>query len=234
MDTLDPEGKKLMAHALPDPAEGSPAYPRLQIENRVYQSYCFRKLHLEVAVRQDGLQVLHCVMFPRIKFDLPILSLDLVGFKGRPSLAIIDPCPVHLDQSLPQLYSNSVQSLQKKYNVETNRSIPDWGKDIFSPLCVCIRPSGSEDVGRFMKYALALCDFHIQFARLCSPVQQGSRMSVSQIEQRSREIYECHYRFNQRQMENDKTRRVLEAAFGSEAAREYMSKIMFDTEPFHS
>lgn len=30
----------------------------VQVENRVYQSRAFRKLHLEVAVRQDGLQVL--------------------------------------------------------------------------------------------------------------------------------------------------------------------------------
>jgi hypothetical protein len=40
-------------------------YPRLLIENRIYSSRVFRKLHLEVAVRQDGLQVLHMVFFPR-------------------------------------------------------------------------------------------------------------------------------------------------------------------------
>jgi hypothetical protein len=40
-------------------------YPRLMIENRVYSSRVFRKLHLEVAHRQDGLQVLHMVLFPR-------------------------------------------------------------------------------------------------------------------------------------------------------------------------
>jgi phycocyanobilin:ferredoxin oxidoreductase len=37
----------------------------LLIENRVYSSRVFRKLHLEVAHRQDGLQVLHMVLFPR-------------------------------------------------------------------------------------------------------------------------------------------------------------------------
>jgi hypothetical protein len=35
------------------------------IENRVYSSRVFRKLHLELARRQDGLQVLHVVLFPR-------------------------------------------------------------------------------------------------------------------------------------------------------------------------
>lgn len=37
----------------------------LQVENRVYCSRVFRKLHLEVAVRQDGLEVLHMVLYPR-------------------------------------------------------------------------------------------------------------------------------------------------------------------------
>ena len=40
-------------------------YPRLLVENRVYSSRVFRKLHLEVAHRQDGLQVLHMVLYPR-------------------------------------------------------------------------------------------------------------------------------------------------------------------------
>jgi hypothetical protein len=48
-----------------DPSKGEEGYPRLLVENRVYSSRVFRKLHLEVAWRQDGLQVLHGVMYPR-------------------------------------------------------------------------------------------------------------------------------------------------------------------------
>ena len=40
-----------------DPQRGGEGWPRLHVENRAYQSRAFRKLHLEVAVRQDGLQV---------------------------------------------------------------------------------------------------------------------------------------------------------------------------------
>ncbi len=57
-------------------------YPRLLIENRIYSSRVFRKLHLEVACRQDGLQVLHMVMYPRYSFDLPIFAMDIVVAKG--------------------------------------------------------------------------------------------------------------------------------------------------------
>ena len=101
---------------------------RLVVENRVYSSTVFRKIHLELALRGDGLQVLHCVLFPRLEFDLPILSMDLVAAPPPPapktssspssdpaspqpppplpdsvvSLAIIDPCPARLDGSLPE------------------------------------------------------------------------------------------------------------------------------------
>lgn len=48
----------------------------------MYTSRVFRKLHLEVAHRQDGLQVLHAVLYPRYAYDVPILAMDLVVAKG--------------------------------------------------------------------------------------------------------------------------------------------------------
>lgn len=223
MDTADPKRKHSMGYNLPDPNKGDPTWPRMQIENRVYESYCFRKLHIEVAVQQDGLQVLHCVMYPRNTFDLPILSLDVVAYKGRPTFAIIDPCPVTNSLQLPPLYVNSVRSLQKKYDISTNSSIPDWGKSIFSECCVQMRPESSEDTGKFIKYLLALCHFHVQYARLATPVDSVARR---------KEIYESHVRYSKMQRSNDKTFSILEKRFGSENARRYMNTMMFDVEPF--
>lgn len=49
-------------------------------------------------------------MFPRLEYDLPILSMDMVGKGGGPiSLAVIDPCPVSLNRSLPQQYYATVK-----------------------------------------------------------------------------------------------------------------------------
>ena len=45
---------------LPDPAKGDERYPRMIIENRAYCTKVFRKLHIELAHRQDGLQVWLC------------------------------------------------------------------------------------------------------------------------------------------------------------------------------
>ena len=124
------------------PERSEPGWPALRLENRVYSSRVFRKLHMELGVRQDGLQVaashaqcvicskacqhhvfrkwicpasatasarapiwctvvrgghaclvaptacasacqpmqvLHCVMFPRREYELPIFGLDVVA-----------------------------------------------------------------------------------------------------------------------------------------------------------
>jgi phycocyanobilin:ferredoxin oxidoreductase len=232
MDSLDPGNSKELPHQLPDPVKEDPAWPRLQIENRAYSSYAFRKLHMEVAVRQDGLQVVHCVMYPRPEFDLPILSMDLVTNGERVTLAIIDPCPVTGNLSLPPFYVKSVTELQIKYGLESNRTIPDWGSAIFSKLCVIVRPSAPQEVAKFLKYTIALANFHVQLGRLAVPVG-GAVTAIGETEksteQRKLEIKAAHARYSAKQLENDKTRKVLEKAFGSGPSEEYMTAVMFDS-----
>ena len=48
-------------------------------------------------------------MYPRMEYDLPILSFDMVGKDERVSLVCIDPCPVAMDRSLPPLYVTLVR-----------------------------------------------------------------------------------------------------------------------------
>lgn len=59
VDSLDPDGEygSWSFQDLESPVRGGEGWPRLQIENRCYTSRAFRKLHLEVAHRQDGLEV---------------------------------------------------------------------------------------------------------------------------------------------------------------------------------
>jgi phycocyanobilin:ferredoxin oxidoreductase len=234
MDSLDPGNSKELPHQLPDPVDKEdPAYPRLQVENRAYSSYAFRKLHLEVAVRQDGLQVVHCVMYPKPEFDLPILSLDLVANGDRVSLAIIDPCPVTGNLSLPPFYVKSTTELQIKYGLESNRTIPEWGSAIFSKLCVIVRPESPQEVAKFLKYAIALANFHVQIGRLAVPVggagtTDGDR-HPEEVAKRRAEIKAAHARYSAKQLENDKTRKVLEKSFGSGPSEDYMRTVMFDS-----
>ena len=55
------------------------------------------------------MQVLHCVMYPKPEFDIPILSMDIVAKDGVVGLGIIDPCPSSMDGSLPKPYNEMVR-----------------------------------------------------------------------------------------------------------------------------
>lgn len=59
LDSVDPERTAgVWGYVdIKPPERGDSRWPRMQIENRCYQSDVFRKLHIELAHRQDGLQV---------------------------------------------------------------------------------------------------------------------------------------------------------------------------------
>merc|ERR1711959_368622 len=72
-DTKDPTGRKTETQpfslAPPSPCEvNKQEHPRLQIENRVYRSRVFRKIHIGTAIKEDGQQVIHLFMYPRPQF----------------------------------------------------------------------------------------------------------------------------------------------------------------------
>ncbi len=54
--------------------EGRLEGEKLTIENRCYQTPQFRKLHLELAKVGTTLDILHCVMFPRPEYALPMFG----------------------------------------------------------------------------------------------------------------------------------------------------------------
>ena len=227
-DSLDPEGLLRFSHTdLTSPTKGEPGWPRLQVENRVYTSAAFRKLHVELAARSDGLCVLHCVMYPWIDFPLPIFSLDLVGSPAGVSLAIVDPGPATLDRALPAPYAAAVTALQEKYGVTSNRAAPEWGKGIFSDACVLMRPADGAELRSFLLYALALHRSHLQFAANMSAGRPGPHKPRAQG---ARSTRAAHKRYVEAQRANDKTRRVLAAAFGDAYAEKYMRTMMFDVE----
>jgi len=257
MDTEDPGNATWggWAHVdAPDPRRGEKTYPRLQVENRVYCSRVYRKLHLEIARRQDGLCVLHAVFYPRLDHDVPIFAMDLVAAGGQVTLAIVDCCPVSANSQLPPAYYDTMLRLQAEHlpflggdgaatgaasggggaaagvgrgGAGGSRTIPDWGRDIFSPLCVCVRPRSGAELAGFVDYATALCRAHLQLGTLARPLNRERASDARRLG----EIAAAHKRFCDRQLANAKTARVLEAAFGADATREYMRGLMFDFDP---
>ncbi len=196
--------------------EGRLEGEKLVIENRCYQTPQFRKIHLELAKVGTGLDILHCVMFPRTNFNLPMFGTDLVGGKGIISAAIADLSPTNPELTLPAAYNSALSSLPK-LQFSQPRDLPEWG-DIFSEFCLFVRPSAGQEESWFLGQVEEYLKIHCTQAIAAEPVDL-----VEQDRILAGQRYYCT-----KQQQNDKTRRVLEKAFGPEWANYYMTNVLFD------
>lgn len=196
--------------------EGKLEGERLRIENRCYQSPQFRKMHLELAKVGNNLDILHCVMFPRSEYPLPMFGCDIVAGRGGISAAIADLSPTSLDKILSEPYIKSLTALPETEFKEV-RELPPWA-DIFSDFCLFVRPNDTEEEQKFLDVAANYLRIHCQQAIASSPVS-----SLEQKNYLAGQRYYCG-----KQQQNDKTRRVLEKAFGEVWAENYMTNVLFD------
>jgi len=202
--------------------EGRLEGDKLTIENRCYQTQTFRKLHLELAKVGNNLDILHCVVFPRPEYNLPIFGCDLVGGRGQISAAIADLSPVISDGILPETYRTALSQLPA-LNFSQPRELPPWG-DIFSQFCLFIRPESPEEEEQFLERVRDFLTVHLSQANAAKPVS---------AEQQKRNLA-GQQRYCTQQQKNDKTRRVLEKAFGEAWAERYLNTVLFDLpESFH-
>ncbi len=195
--------------------EGRLEGEKLTIENRCYQTPQFRKLHLELAKVGTSLDILHCVMFPRPDYALPMFGADLVGGRGQISAAIADLSPTSSDRRLPTGYQQALAALPPT-EFSQRRELPPWG-EIFSEFCLFIRPADAAEETAFVSRIEAFLDIHCQQA-----------IATPATPERQAEILAGQKYYCTRQQENDKTRRVLEKAFGNEWAHYYMTTVLFD------
>lgn len=218
---------ELSPYTLPEDlgyVEGRLEGERLVIENRCYQTPQFRKLHLELAKVGPNLDILHCVMFPRPTYALPMFGCDLVGGRGQISAAIVDLSPVAQGDNpgssvdsptLSEGYNQALRSLPEP-GFSQVRDLPSWG-DIFSPFCLFIRPDGSEEEVAFVERIAAYLEIHCQQAVAARPDPAAAAA-----------ILAGQQRYCEQQQQNDKTRRILEKAFGDAWADRYLKTVLFD------
>lgn len=190
----------------------------LVLENRVYESATFRKMHMEAAYRDsDGLHVVHCVAFPRAHTTLPILGIDMVSTRQRVTFAIADATPVVAAAAAAGSdFQGAMEDLQAHYDLKgwTQVSRPPWASDLFSDSCVAMRPRTTHDLSSFVDYAVDLARLHAS-ADVPVAADPGA-------------VRAAHAQYCRAQLENDKTFRVLEKAIGPAAAERYMRTVMFD------
>ena len=196
--------------------EGRLEGEKLIIENRCYQTPQFRKIHLELAKVGPMLDILHCVMFPRPNYALPMFGTDIVAGKGQVSAAIADLSPLNPSRTLSENYRTQLQTLPID-QFSCPRQIPEWG-DIFSEFCLFVRPESIEEESRFLDIVESYMEIHCKLAVAAEPVSAAEEEQVL-----AAQMYYC----TQKQ-QNDKTRRILEKAFGQDWAEHYMTEVLFD------
>ncbi len=212
----------LAPYELPDGlgyVEGKLEGEKLVIENRCYQTPQFRKLHLELAKVGQGLDILHCVMFPHPSYSLPMFGCDIVAGPRGVSAAIADLSPANQELTLASEYHQALSQLPV-FEFSESRELPEWG-DIFSDYCLFIRPTNPEEETQFLSRVAGFLKIHCQTAIDSQPVS-----SEHQVSNLAGQHYYCT-----KQQQNDKTRRVLEKAFGQEWANKYMTQVLFDLPP---
>ncbi len=198
--------------------EGRLEGERLVIENSCYQTPQFRKLHLELAKVGSNLDILHCVMFPRLDYPLPMFGTDLVGSAQHIGAAIVDLSPIEQvkqDWTLSADYQAALRALPNA-DFSQPRELPKWG-NIFSEFCLFVRPSGEAEHQQFVARAQAMLAIHCQQAAAMAPASE-----------RRAEIAAGQRHYCLQQQKNDKTRRVLENAFDTQWADRYMTTVLFD------
>jgi len=192
---------------------------RVVIENCCYQTPQFRKLHLELAQFGNGVDILHCVMFPNPDYNLPIFGTDLVGRCSTGiNAAIVDLSPVRADGTLPEAYQASIGKLEA-LTFSQPRDLPEWG-DIFSEFCLFVRLANSVEENKYLQRVEDFLTLHCQIARNSKPLIKSSDIL---------NIIKGQRNYCTKQQQNDKTRRILEKTFGTEWTDRYMTTMLFDT-----
>lgn len=209
----------LEPYQLPDGlgyVEGRLEGEKLVIKNHCYQTRQFRKMHLELAKLGKNLDILHCVMFPNSAYPLPMFGCDIVAGKAGVSAAIADLSPTSKDRSLPPSYEQVLSELSPVEFAQV-RELPPWGS-IFSSYCLFIRPTNPREEEQFLARVESYLSLHCDESLQMQPVSDAEQALYLAGQQN----------YCTQQQQNDKTRRVLEKAFGAEWANKYISMVLFD------
>jgi len=203
---------------------------RCVIQNSMWQSPEFRKIHIECAIflnskgERSGLDILHAVLFPRygsVGPEVPMFGCDLVAMKGSISAAICDLSPMTKEKKVPADYREAFEKrVGDLAKYATPRDVPEFGQSIFGDKCVFVRPADAAENEQFLKMCKEIMSLHCDLA--------STRVGVPLSEEQKEEAFEAQTYYCSQQSKNDKTTRILQQAFGNEWTDRYMKNILFD------
>lgn len=90
---------------------------KARIVNHCYASDEYRKIRMTYYDAGDSVQVFNSVWYPDVKYNLPVLGIDLLSFNRKKYLAIVDFQPLHEEEEdHSTLYEHILKPIKNKYD----------------------------------------------------------------------------------------------------------------------
>lgn len=191
--------------------------PGVQLNNLAFENNIHRKLHVSTA-HQSMIRVVHATLYPRPRFDVPIVSADIISVGARATFVMVDAFPTTDDLLLPEEYDYALKDLQTKYGLEptSRRDLPTWARGICSHRCVMM--DAPFDTNGVSDYIVNLCAMHLEYCKQLKPSKDHRRIRMN------------HLRFCRGQLKNARIRAAMSSSFDDDliTSNEYMNKVFFD------
>ena len=189
-------------------------HEQVHIVNEMWKSTGLRKIHLETGKAQ-GMDVLHCVLFPDPRYNIPIFGCDIVATPATVTAAIVDVSPVY---GAERVYPD-IARVANNFTFKHKRPLPLWGDDIFSPHCKFMRLKSEIDKANYY------CVVSLYLRIFCDVVRDAKHDHFwpNVMRRIDDQIWYC-----KSQKKNDKTLAVLSKWFDREFAEKYIDTILFD------
>lgn len=121
------------------------------------------------------LQVLHCVMWPRAEYDIPIFGCDAVAQGGKVRFVIADGSPVRTDGALPEDYAHVMAHVRRRTRhilADETPNLPEWTKTVFSDGAYAVRPRNAHGSAFAVATAAAMAKAHMMYAHAAPPAAE--------------------------------------------------------------
>ena len=189
-------------------------HKQVHIVNEMWKSTGLRKIHLETGKAQ-GMDVLHCVLFPDPRYNIPIFGCDIVATPATVTAAIVDVSPVY---GAERVYPD-IARVANNFTFKHKRPLPLWGDDIFSPHCKFMRLKSEIDKANYY------CVVSLYLRIFCDVVRDAKHSNFwpDVMKRLDDQIWYCVS-----QKKNDKTLSVLSKWFDEKFAEDYINNILFD------
>jgi 15,16-dihydrobiliverdin:ferredoxin oxidoreductase len=90
---------------------------KARIVNHCYASDEYRKIRMTYYDAGDAVQVFNSVWYPDVKYNLPVLGIDLLSFNRKKYLAIVDFQPLHEEEDEhATCYEHILKPIKNKYD----------------------------------------------------------------------------------------------------------------------